>query len=75
MLPLAKKHEQRLSAANDAYNIYQINKRSIPPSEIVAALPKLQERLTSGKGADGVDDKTGLPYIMYNGQKMLLPKE
>jgi hypothetical protein len=68
-------HARRASSANDAYNIFQINQRAIPASEIVAALPKLQERLASGKGADGIDEKSGLPYVIYNGKKMLLPKE
>lgn len=71
-------HDRRTAMANDAYGIFQLNSingNKLPPSMVVQALPKLQERLASGKGADGLDGKTGLPYVTINGQKMLLPKD
>jgi hypothetical protein len=42
---------------------------------IAQAIPALQRRIADGKGADGIDPASGLPFVNINGKKILLPKD
>jgi hypothetical protein len=66
---------QRREIAGYAQNLYSLNERKVPPAQIAQLIPALRRRIASGKGADGVDESTGLPYVTFNGKKILLPKD
>ena len=68
-------HERRREVANYAQSLYSLNERRVSPATIVAAIPLLKRRIAEGKGADGIDEATGLPYLTINGKKMLVPKD
>jgi hypothetical protein len=67
--------QRRRELASYAQNIYSLNERAVPAATIAQAIPALQRRITEGRGADGVDEKTGLPFVNINGKKILLPKD
>lgn len=73
----AKRAEQgkRRELASYAQSLYSLNNREVPPAQISQLIPALQRRLSQGKGADGVDPATGLPFVNFNGKKVLLPKD
>lgn len=68
-------HEKRREVASYAQSLYSLNERRLSPAAIVAAIPVLKRRIADGKGADGIDEASGLPYLTINGKKMLVPKE
>ena len=70
-----KENASRREVASYAQGIYSLNERKISPAAISAAIPVLKQRIASGKGADGIDQASGLPYVTINGKKILLPKD
>lgn len=68
-------HDKRREVASYAQSLYSLNERKVPPAAIVSAMPVLQRRFAEGKGADGIDQASGLPYVTINGKKILLPKD
>lgn len=67
----AKRREKVVTAMN----LYQLNERKIPPSVLAQAIPALERRLADGKGADGIDSATGLPFVNFNGKKILVGRD
>jgi hypothetical protein len=61
--------------ANAASGLWDLNSRTLSPSFIATAIPVIEARIRSGKGADGTDTDTGLPFINVNGKKVLIPKD
>jgi len=66
---------QRRELASYAQGVYALNERKVPPAQITQLMPVLRRRISEGKGADGVDEATGLPFVNFNGKKILLPKD
>ena len=66
---------QRRELASYAQSVYSLNDRKVPPAQITQLMPVLRRRISEGKGADGVDEATGLPFVNFNGKKILLPKD
>lgn len=70
-----QKHETAAARSNAATGLWDLNERKFSPSFISNAIPIIESRIRSGKGADGTDEATGLPYININGKKVLIPKD
>jgi hypothetical protein len=66
---------KRRELAGYAQNIYTLNERKVAAPVIAQAIPALQRRIADGKGADGIDPASGLPFVNINGKKILLPKD
>jgi hypothetical protein len=66
---------KRRDLAGYAQNIYTLNERKVGAPVIAQAIPALQRRIAEGKGADGIDPASGLPFVNINGKKILLPKD
>lgn len=69
------KNAERMARRNAATGLWDLNDRNLSPSFISSALPLIEQRIRDGKGADGTDPGTGLPYVNINGKKVLLPKD
>jgi hypothetical protein len=69
------KQMQNRARSNAASGLWDLNGRSLTPSFITNALPIIERRLQDGKGVDGTDPDTGLPYVNINGKKVLIPKD
>lgn len=70
-----QEQSKRRELAGYAQNIYTLNERKVPAPVIAQAIPALQRRIAEGKGADGMDPASGLPFVSINGKKILLPKD
>jgi hypothetical protein len=70
-----QKQEIAVSRMNAASGLWDLNQRKFTPSEISTMIPIIETRIKSGKGADGVDEASGLPFMNINGKKVLLPKD
>jgi hypothetical protein len=66
---------KRRELAGYAQNIYTLNERKVAAPVIAQAIPALQRRIAEGRGADGIDPASGLPFVNINGKKILLPKD
>lgn len=66
---------KRRELAGYAQNIYTLNERKVGAPIIAQAIPALQRRIADGRGADGIDPASGLPFVNINGKKILLPKD
>lgn len=69
------KQAQNRARSNAASGLWDLNGRNLSPSFITNALPIIERRLQGGKGVDGTDPDTGLPYVNINGKKVLIPKD
>lgn len=63
------------SRAELANTLWDLNDRKYSPSIVTNALPVIESRVRSGKGADGIDDATGLPFININGRRFIVPRD
>jgi hypothetical protein len=70
-----QEQSKRRELAGYAQNIYTLNERKVAAPVIAQAIPALQRRIADGKGADGIDPASGLPFVNINGKKILLPKD
>lgn len=70
-----REQTQRRELASYAQGIYSLNERKVAPAQITQLIPVLRRRISEGKGADGIDEATGLPFVNFNGKKVLLPKD
>jgi hypothetical protein len=70
-----REQTQRRELSSYAQGIYSLNERKVAPAQITQLIPVLRRRISEGKGADGVDEATGLPFVNFNGKKVLLPKD
>lgn len=70
-----REQTRRRELAGYAQNIYTLNERKVGAPVIAQAIPALQRRIAEGRGADGIDSASGLPFVTINGKKILLPKD
>lgn len=70
-----QEQSRRREAVGYASGIFSLNERKVPAAVIAQVVPTLQRRIKEGKGADGIDEKTKLPFINFNGMKILLPQD